>query len=109
VFLESLGQVYANNHGIKVIAVRLGWCPRDAGQVAQIRASVEDQDVYLSPGDAGRFFLAAVETPAEKLPPFAVTYCTSRPTRHLLYDLDSAQKLIGFEPQDRWPTGADEF
>lgn len=109
VFLESLGQVYAMNHGMKVLAVRLGWCPRDAGQVAQIRSSAEDQDVYLSPGDAGRFFLAAVETPTTKLPAFAVAYCTSLPTRHLQYDLDPACKLIGFEPQDRWPTGAEEF
>ena len=109
VFLEAIGQVYAANHDVKVLAVRLGWCPRDAGQVAQIRASWEDQDVYLSPGDAGRFFQAAVETPVEKLPPFAVTYCTSLPTRHLLYDLEPAKELIGFEAQDRWPTGAEEF
>jgi nucleoside-diphosphate-sugar epimerase len=109
VFLEALGQVYAANHGMKVIAARLGWCPRDAGQVAQIRASVEDQDVYLSPGDAGRFVLAAVETPAAKLPPFAPVYVTSRPSRHLLYDLAPARRLIGFVPQDQWPTGAEEF
>jgi uronate dehydrogenase len=31
VFLEALGQVYAKEHGIEVLAVRLGWCPR-AGQ-----------------------------------------------------------------------------
>lgn len=109
VFLEALGQAYAANHGMKVIAARLGWCPRDAGQVAQIRASVEDQDVYLSPGDAGRFFRAAAETPVETLPPFAVTYCTSLPARHLLYDLAPARRLIGFDPQDQWPTGAEEF
>ena len=109
VFLEALGRVYAEQHGLRVLAVRLGWCPRDLGQVAQIRASVEDQDVYLSPADAGRFFLAAVDTPAAKLPAFAAVYCTSLPTRHLLYDLDPGRKLIGFEPQDRWPTGAEEF
>lgn len=109
VFLESLGQVYAANHGMKVLAVRLGWCPRDAGQVAQIRASAEDQDVYLSPGDAGRFFLAAAETPAARLPPFAPVYVTSKPLHHLLYDLEPAKKLVGFEPHDHWPTGAEEF
>ena len=61
VFLEALGQVYARQHGIAVLAVRLGWCPRDAGQVEEIRQSELAQDVYLSPGDAGRFFAAAVE------------------------------------------------
>ncbi len=107
VFLEGLGQAYARWHGIAVLAVRLGWCPRDAGQVAEIRASKLGQDVYLSPGDAGRFFAAAVET--DRLTGYAVVYATSRPTHHLRYDLDPARKLIGYEPQDRWPEGAEEF
>jgi nucleoside-diphosphate-sugar epimerase len=107
VFLEAMGQVYAREHGIEVLAVRLGWCPRDAGQVAEIAASAEDQDVYLSPGDAGRFFVAAVEAPA--VPGFHVAYATSRHTGKLLYDLSETTKLIGFEPKDRWPTGASEF
>ena len=45
----------------RCMAVRLGWCPRDAGQVAEIRRDELGQDVYFSPGDAGRFFAAAVE------------------------------------------------
>src|SRR5438128_6438403 len=76
VFLEALGQVYSRHHGIAVLAVRLGWCPRDLGQVNEIAAAELFQDVFLSPGDAGRFFSAAVEAPA--LPPFAVVYATSR-------------------------------
>lgn len=107
VFLEAVGQVYAVQHGMRVIAVRLGWCPRDRAQVEQLRAQTEDQDVYLSPGDAGRFFAAAVT--AEALPPFAVVNVTSRPVRHLLYDLEPAKRLTGFAPLDRWPTGAEDF
>ena len=107
VFLEAVGQVYALQHRINVIALRLGWCPRDAGQVAEIRADPEAQDVYLSPGDAGQFFAAAVS--AEALPPFAVVNVTSRPVRHLLYDLEPTRKLVGFVPQDVWPTGAEDF
>ncbi|QEL16011.1 NAD-dependent epimerase/dehydratase family protein [Limnoglobus roseus] len=106
VFLEAVGQVYAREHGIEILAVRLGWCPRDAGQVAQIAASVEDQDVYLSPGDAGRFFAATVE--AEKVPGFHVVYATSKPVNKVLYDLRETTHLIGFEPHDTWPTGASE-
>ncbi len=60
VFLEALGEAYARQHGLTVLAVRLGWCPRP-GQVEQIRQSRLGQDVYLSPGDAGRFFARAVE------------------------------------------------
>ncbi len=103
VFLEALGQVYATNHGIKVIAVRLGSCPRDAAQIDELRASPEEQDIFLSPGDAGRFFACAVDTPAENLPPFAPVYVTSRPRDRERYDLTPARDLVGFVPQDQWP------
>jgi uronate dehydrogenase len=106
VFLEAMGQVYARHHGIAVLAVRLGWCPRP-GQVEEIRSSKLGQDVYLSPGDVGRFFVAAVEV--EKLTGYAVVFATSRPVHQLRYDLEPARKLIGYEPQDRWPDGAEEF
>jgi uronate dehydrogenase len=103
VFLEALGQVYARRHGICIVAVRLGWCPRDAGQVAEIRASDRGQDVYLSPGDAGRFFAATVE--AEKLPGYSVVFATSKFVHQLRYDLSICQELFGWAPQDRWPEG----
>jgi uronate dehydrogenase len=103
VFLEGLGQVYARHHGITVLAVRLGWCPRDAGQEAEIRQSEIGQDVYLSPGDAGRFFIAAVEV--EKLPQYAVVYATSKFTHQLRYDLTVCRELLDWEPLERWPQG----
>lgn len=105
VFLEALGQVYARWHGITVLAVRLGWCPRDAGQAEEIRRSELARDVYLSPGDAGRFFAAAVE--AETLPPFSVVFATSRFTHQLRYDLAATRDLLGWEPRERWPDGAE--
>lgn len=107
VFLEGLGQVYSRHHDIHVIAARLGWCPRDMRQVAEIRASDLAQDVFLSPGDAGRFFAAAVE--AAEIPPFSVVYATSRFTHTLRYDLNPTKEFLGWEPRDRWPTGADDF
>jgi nucleoside-diphosphate-sugar epimerase len=107
VFLESLGQVYSKWHGITVLAVRLGWCPRDPGQVKEIAAGELFQDVYLSPGDAGRFFAAAVET--AELPPFAIVYATSRFTHQLRYDLSETRRFLGWQPQEQWPTGSEEF
>lgn len=107
VFLESLGQVYARHHRISVLAVRLGWCPRDAGQIEEIRRSELAQDVYLSPGDAGRFFAAAVE--AAKLPSFAIVYATSRPLYVCRYDLSAAHRLLHWEPMDHWPQGLESF
>ena len=103
VFLEALGQVYARHHGITVLVSRLGWCPRDAGQVSEIQESELAQDVYLSPGDAGRFFAATVET--ERLPPFAVVYATSRYVNKLRYDLTKTRELLRWEPEEQWPEG----
>lgn len=106
VFLEALGQVYANQHGICVLAVRLGWCPRDPGQVSEIAASELFQDVFLSPGDAGRFFAAAVE--ADSVPPFSVVYATSLFTHQLRYDLGETKRILGWEPSEKWPIGAND-
>jgi len=99
VFLEALGQVYARQHGMQVLAVRLGWCLRP-GQEEEFRQTEVGPDVYLSPGDAGRFFVAAVTVP--ELPPYAVVYCTSRPVRRTLHDLSETKRLLGYEPQDTW-------
>lgn len=107
VFLEALGQVYAEQHGMTVIAARLGWCPRDMGQVEEIKQSRLGQDVFFSPGDVGRFFTGTVE--AERLPNYSILFATSLPTYQLRYDLEASKKLLGYVPQDRWPTGATEF
>jgi nucleoside-diphosphate-sugar epimerase len=102
VFLEALGQVYAKEHGIAVLAVRLGWCPRP-GQDEEFRRTEIGPDVYLSPGDAGRLFAAAVEVGT--LPPFAVVYATSRFVTKQAYDLRSTRELLKWEPRDQWPEG----
>ena len=101
-FLEGAGRSFAEKFGMEVLAVRLGWCPRTPEQVAEIRAEEWAQDVYLSPGDAGRFFACAVEATLQAR--FAVVYATSKPKR-LMYDLETTKKLTGFEPSESWPEG----
>jgi nucleoside-diphosphate-sugar epimerase len=103
VFLEAAGRAFAEKFGQSVIAVRLGWCPRTKEQVEEIRASDWAQDVYLSPGDAGRFFAAAVEAPASIS--YEVVYATSRPLRQEYMDLQPARRLLGWEPRESWPQG----
>lgn len=105
-FQEAAGRAYAAAHGMSVLAVRLGWCPRDAAHVDELRRTDWGPDVYLSPADAGRFFACAVEAPAET--GFAVVYACSRPVRQQVYDLGPAKQLVGYEPQDRWPEGIEE-
>jgi nucleoside-diphosphate-sugar epimerase len=107
VFLEALGQVYAKEHGMQVLAVRLGWCPRDTGQVNEIAGGELFQDVFISPGDVGRFYAAAVEAPT--LPTYAIVYATSRFTHKLRYDLSDSQRLLNWSPREQWPAGASEF
>jgi uronate dehydrogenase len=107
VFLEAAGRALAEKFGIEVIAVRLGWCPRTADHIEELKREDWGPDVYLSPGDAGRFFACAVEAPGPI--GFAVVYATSKPKRQAYYDLKTTEKLLGYRPQDCWPEGCPEF
>jgi nucleoside-diphosphate-sugar epimerase len=106
VFLEAAGRAFADGHGLSVIAARLGWCPRTQDQIHELGQTSWGQDVYLSPGDAGRFFARAVEAPDSIR--YAILYATSRPVKNAVYDLGPAKELIGYEPQDMWPQGVKE-
>ncbi len=101
-FLEAAGRAFAEKFGMEVLAVRLGWCPRTPDQVEEIRATKWAQDVYLSPGDAGRFFACAVDA---TLPTkFNVVYATSKP-KNEVYDLKAMRDIVGYEPAESWPQG----
>jgi uronate dehydrogenase len=103
-FLEAAGRSFAEKFGIEVIAVRLGWCPRTPEQVEEIRAEQWAQDVYLSPGDAGRFFACAAQASLTQAQKFTVVYATSKPKR-VMYDLETTKRLLGYEPRESWPQG----
>jgi hypothetical protein len=105
VFLEAAGRAFAEGHHINVIVARLGWCPRNRDHVKELAATPWGPDVYLSPGDAGRFFAGAVEATMNTR--FMVVNVCSKPVRQSQYDLGPAKQLIGFEPQDRWPQGVE--
>ncbi len=107
VFLEAAGRMCAESYGMSVIAVRLGWVPRSREHIEELDSLDWAKDVYLSPGDAGRFFACAVEAPTDIR--YAILYATSRPLRTTMYDLEDAKKLLGFEPHDRWPEGIEDM
>jgi nucleoside-diphosphate-sugar epimerase len=102
-FLEAAGRAFAEGYGMSVIVGRLGWCPRTREHVQELIQSGWGQDVYLSPGDAGRFFACAVDAPADLR--FAIVNACSKPVSQPQYDPEAARRLVGFEPQDRWPQG----
>jgi nucleoside-diphosphate-sugar epimerase len=105
-FQEAAGRAFAEQYGITVIAVRLGWCPRDRAQVEELDRTEWGPDVYFSPGDASRFFACAVEAPADLR--FQVVYAMSRPARRVIYDPGPARDLLGYEPCDTWPEGVED-
>ena len=102
IFAECIGQGYAETHGLAVIAARLGWCPRP-GQEREVASLDWAKDLYLSPGDAGRFFHAAATAPVNVR--FAVVYATSRHIVLPRFDLGPTRELLGWSPQDQWPDG----
>jgi uronate dehydrogenase len=101
---EAAGQTYARNYGLSVLALRLGWFPRTREHAAEVGQTVRGPNIYLSPGDAGRFFARAVEASLE--PGYSVLFVASRPTDKIIFDLEPTKRLVGWEPRDQWPTGS---
>jgi len=91
---------------MSAIAVRLGWCPRDRGQAREIAESPRTRTSTSAPPTP------ADSSPAPSSPDsvrWAVLYATSRPVRRWTYDVEAAKRLIGYEPRDAWPQGAEEL
>jgi uronate dehydrogenase len=104
---EAAGQTYARNHGLTVIALRLGWFPRTREHATELSQTVRGKNIYLSPGDAGRFFARAIEAPLA--PGFSVVFVASRPIDKVIFNLEPTKKLLDWQPQDQWPTGAEHL
>jgi uronate dehydrogenase len=107
VFQEAAGRAFADAHTRSVIAARLGWCPRNKEHAEELAGTEWGPDVYLSPGDAGRFFALAVEAPTDVR--FAVVYALSRPVGEEVYDAGPARELVGYEARDTWPQGIEDL
>jgi nucleoside-diphosphate-sugar epimerase len=103
VMAEVAGKFFAHVYGLSVIVARLGWCPRDRAHAEQLERDEFGKDVYLSPGDAGRFFACAVESRRDIR--YCVVFATSRPLNTTRFDIRAAAELLGYEPRDRWPEG----
>jgi len=101
---EDLGEMYARVYEMSVIAARMGWLPRSKEHAEELLASSFGRDVYLSHGDAGRFFLACVE--ADLAPGrFEALFATSKPAGQEKIDISATEKVVGYRPRDTWPEG----
>jgi uronate dehydrogenase len=103
VWAEAMGEMYARCYGLSVIAARIGWMTRNKRE-AQKLDHHHAHDSYLSPRDTGRFFAAAVEA---EVAGFHILYAVSRPRDRVRVDLETAKRVIGYEPLDAFPEGLD--
>ena len=101
-FGESYGQFYAQR-GMSVVSARLGWLPRDISHAQLLQNHEFGSRVYLSPGDAGRFFAQSIEHTLEKN--FINVFVTSIPLGAAMFDLAPCKRWLDWQPLDKWPEG----
>ena len=102
VWAEQMGEMYARTYGMSILGMRIGWFVQNPDSAKKLKR-ISYQHLYLSPGDLGRFIIAAVDVEHTG---YTTLYATSADgLGH--HDLDSAREIIGYVPQDRWPTGID--
>ena len=102
VFGETLGRFYHDEHGIDVIALRLGWASGDP--------FLADEELlhamWLSEDDTEQVFRRAIEADVR----FGLYYAVSdNPNRR--WDLTNTMLELGYRPQDSWterPQAEDE-
>ncbi|HVJ20485.1 MAG TPA: NAD(P)-dependent oxidoreductase [Polyangiaceae bacterium] len=97
---EQMGEMYARCYGMGVVAARIGWMVRNRRE-AELIMQQRALSHYVSRADTARFFAQAIEAPSVD---FAVLYVLG-PGGSKLVDLETARRVIGYEPRDEWPRG----
>ncbi len=94
---ESLGRMFAGEHGLSVLCIRLGHVT-PSGEPEQAR----DISIYCSHRDAAQMVRRCVEAPSELH--FDIFYALSNNSRGYC-DIQHAKDVLGYEPMD----SADSF
>lgn len=93
VFGETLGRHYSDHHGLSVICLRLGWFQNyDSPELRSGQGHLRE---WCSPRDFAQLLARSIETERRFGLYFAISNNTGR-----FWDLSSAQREIGYEPQD---------
>lgn len=98
VFGEVLGRFYHDEHGLDVIALRIGWESGDFGAADDELT----QGMWTSPRDMAQALRRAVQAPVR----FGIYYVTSDNAARR-WDLTGALVDLGYRPQDDWRHVAD--
>lgn len=95
---EVLGRYYHDEHGLDVIALRIGW---ESGDVGAADDEVT-QALWVSPRDMAQALRQAVQAEVR----YGVYYVVSdNPTRP--WDLTNTMVELGYRPQDSWQETAE--
>jgi NAD+ dependent glucose-6-phosphate dehydrogenase len=87
-FGETLGQYYADQHGLSVICLRIGWfLPEPRDEIGMW--------MWLSPRDCAQAVWRAIESPLG----YGVFYAISRNTRRH-WDITETIERLGYRPED---------
>ena len=98
IFGEVLGEWYHRYRGIEFVAVRLSWFQ----ETERVETDAWINNVWISPADTRLLFQCAIEAPNVG---YAIVNGTSRAPKTLL-SLESARRVLNYEPQDTPPTSA---
>ena len=92
---EAVARVYADQHGLSCLCLRIGWAGRrdDRRRLAIEHAAT----VYLTYEDAAGVFAACIDAPDDLS--FGVFYATSA-NRHPRVDLTDTRDVLGYQPLD---------
>jgi len=87
-FGETLGRYYADQHGLSVICLRIGWfLPEPRDEIGMW--------MWLSPRDCAQVVWRAIESPLG----YGVFYAISRNTRRH-WDITETIERLGYRPED---------
>jgi nucleoside-diphosphate-sugar epimerase len=100
VLAEEMGAMYSQRFGLEVIAARIGWMVRDEREARRM-LELGLFHIYVSRADIARFFYLSVHS---EFNGFAVLWAMGADGRDR-FDLEPAQRAIGYEPQELWPQG----
>ena len=89
---EALGRVYADQHGLSSICVRLGSPRYDQGG----DWDADEPSMGISPRDTAQLFARCVDVEGID---FAIVHGVSRHRRSWM-DVDDSRRVLGYEPQD---------
>ena len=100
---ELLARMYADRFGISVLSARLGWFVRNFEEAELFETVPFAPRIYLSHRDAEAFFVQAVEA---EFSGYAAVFATSKNGDDSAFDLRPTRALLGFDPEDTWPSGS---